>query len=113
MDNVPEWVANVMYASLGGLGALILGFMKASSDNNRTRSTDRSEFTNQVLARLAIVENQLQEEREYHDKRFLDMKQDYEERIANRDKIILELRKRDQDREYRLSHLEELVANAL
>lgn len=83
MDHFPEWAANVLYAALGGLGALALGLIRASVDNNRTRTTDRVEFTKQVMDMLA------QERRHY------------ERMLESRDAIISELRER-------IAHLEGL-----
>lgn len=113
VDDWPNWVINVLYTSLGGLGAIFVGFIKAWSDNKRTRvedkrvgTQDRSNFTEQILSRLATVEQQMQEEREYCDKRMQLMKEDYEGRIDRRDTLILELKERESNREARLIEVE-------
>lgn len=84
MDNLPEWLANVLFAALGGLGAMGLGLLRASVDNNRTRTEDRTEFTRQVMDMLA-------QERKH-----------YEKRLEARDMIISDLRER-------IAHLEGLL----
>lgn len=109
MDNLPDWLGNVLYAALGGLGALGLGLIRARVDSARIRLDDRAHFTDQVVARLSAVERQMQEEREYCEKRMNLMKSEYEQRLDKRDVIITELRERDVNREQRLSQLEKIV----
>lgn len=109
VDNLPEWLLNVLYTALGGLGALFIGLLRANSDNRRTRADDRSNFTDQVMRRLAAVEKQMREERDHSDNQMRLMKEDYEQRIDKRDAIIADLRERDANREERLHLLEELV----
>jgi hypothetical protein len=105
-SNLPEWLKVMGGAALGALGMFGAGFVKALADNKHTRSEDRVQFTGQVLERLAAVERQMQEEREYCERRMQLMKADYDERLERRDSIITELRQRDTDREARMTHLE-------
>ena len=83
MENFPDWLANILYAALGGLGALALGLIRASVDNTRTRTDDRAQFTTQIMEMLA-------QERLH-----------YERKLESRDAIITELRER-------IAHLEGL-----
>lgn len=108
-SNLPEWLKVMGGAALGALGMFGAGFVKALADNKHTRSEDRVQFTGQVLERLAAVERQMQEEREYCERRMQLMKADYDERLERRDSIITELRQRDTDREARMTHLERLL----
>ena len=108
-SNLPEWLKVTSGAALGAIGMFLAGFVKALADNKRTRSEDRVQFTSQVLERLAAVEQQMQEERQYCERRMQLMKDDYDERLERRDAIITELRQRDTDREARMTHLERLL----
>lgn len=83
MEHLPEWLSNLLFAALGGLGALALGLLRARVDNRKADLIDRSEFTQQVLALLT-------QEREH-----------FERRLKSRDVIIKELRQR-------IAHLERL-----
>ena len=105
MENLPEWFGNVLYAALGGLGALVLGFMRARVDNNRTRTEDRTAFTGQLLERVTALESSLADERRYYGDRMVHLEQVYEKRLDSRDRVITELRDR-------VAHLETLMPGA-
>lgn len=102
MDNLPQWAMNVLYAALGGLGAMFAGLIRAKVDNNRIRVDDRAEFTKQVMDRLATVEASLESEREYCERKLAGLHDQYEGRLATRDKVIADLRERIQHLESRL-----------
>lgn len=101
MENLPEWFGNVLYAALGGLGALGLGLIRARVDNTRTRTEDRTAFTGHLLERVTALEQQnaatlhaLAEERRYCEARLVRSDEESRARLESRDRIITELRDR-------------------
>lgn len=91
---IPEWFMNLVLVAAGGLGALGLGLVRATTDNRRTRSEDRTQFTDQVMRRLQDVETQLSTERLHNDERIRELHALYEKRLEIRDRTIAELRER-------------------
>lgn len=108
-DNIPDWIKMAITGALSSLGTMVAGYFVALSDNKRTRTEDRVEFTSQVMARLAAVEKQMKEEREYYEKKMALLKEEYQKRLESRDDLIHQLRLRDENREARLQHLERLL----
>lgn len=93
-DDVPNWLAAAWGAALSGTGVLLAGFIRARVDNKRTRVDDRADFTKSILERLSQVEQSAQEERKFCEERMNTQARVFEDRIAQRDRIITELRKR-------------------
>lgn len=109
METVPEWLGNVLYVAIGGLGSLGLGLIHAVVRNKKIDTDDRGLFTGQLFDRLSAVEQQVNEERQFCERQLDAMRHDYEFRLSRRDDIISELRQRDSDRETRLKQLEQLI----
>jgi len=105
MEHLPEWLGNLLYAALGGVGVLGMGLIRARVDNNRTRTEDRTAFTGQLLERVTALESSLADERRYCEDRMVHLEQVYEKRLDSRDRVITELRDR-------VAHLETLMSGA-
>lgn len=108
-SNLPEWLKYATVAALSSLGTIVSGYFVARSDSRRVRADDRVQLTTQLMERLATVERQMAEERDYCDKRMNLMKEDYEARLDKRDRIITELREFHATQEQRITHLEKLL----
>lgn len=93
-DNLAQYLQHLFAAALGGVGVLLAGLLKASSDNRRVRADDRGLFTAQLMERLTQVEKSLADERAYCAEQMQRMDSDYKRRLENRDRIITELRQR-------------------
>jgi hypothetical protein len=91
-SNFPEWLKLAMAGALSSLGTIVAGFFVARSDSRRMRTTDRSEFTQQLLDRLTAVEIAAAEERKQ-----------FRLEINARDLVIADLRTRQ-------SELEQMMA---
>jgi len=91
-SNFPEWLKLAMAGALSSLGTIVAGFFVARSDSRRMRTTDRSEFTQQLLDRLTAVEIAAAEER-----------RQFRLEINARDLVIADLRTRQ-------SELEQMMA---
>ena len=91
-SNFPEWLKLAMAGALSSLGTIMAGFFVARSDSRRMRTTDRSEFTQQLLDRLTAVEIAAAEERKQ-----------FRLEINARDLVIADLRTRQ-------SELEQMMA---
>jgi len=105
-SNFPEWLKLAMAGALSSLGTIVAGFFVARSDSRRMRTTDRSEFTQQLLDRLTAVELAAAEERKQFRAEINAIRDESRERLESRDQIISELRVRQ-------SELEQIMARRL
>lgn len=101
-SSLPEWLKLLGSAALGALGMFGVAVVRALTDNTRTRSDDRVQFTSQVLERVKMLEDQIAEERNYCREEIHRVQQQYESRLETRDHIITELRER-------ITHLEKVL----
>lgn len=99
--NLPDWLKMAGAGALSAIGTIILGFLKARSDDKRTRTDDRGRLTDQMLNRLHHVEEQLgialetvAKERAYCDERMAALQERYEAIIVERDKVMNDLETR-------------------
>lgn len=100
--NLPEWLKMLASAAMGALGMFGVAVIRAMTDNTRTRSDDRVQFTAQVLERVKQLEDQVAEERHYCREEMHRLQSQYEQRLDTRDHIITELRGR-------VTHLERVL----
>lgn len=100
--NLPEWLKMLASAAMGALGMFGVAVMRAMTDNTRTRSDDRVQFTSQVLERVKQLEDLVADERNFCRDEIARIHQQYETRLNTRDQIITELRGR-------VTHLERVL----
>lgn len=100
--NLPEWFKMLASAAMGALGMFGVALLRALTDNKRTRSDDRVQFTSQVLERVKSLEDQIAAERDYCREEIYRVQSQYESRLETRDQIISELRQR-------ITHLERVL----
>ena len=101
--NFPEWLKLALAGALSSLGTITAGFFVAKSDGRRTRTTDRVEFTQQLMDRLTAVEIAAADERRQFREELSELRREGREQVESRDRIISELRARQ-------SHLEQAMA---
>ena len=105
MTGWPDMILGMAAAALGGAGVMVAGYFKARADNNKIRSDDRVNFTQQVMDRVAHLEKAAVEEREYCEQRLAFQSKILNDRLEQRDKIITELRGRISELENKLDGL--------
>ena len=85
MEQMPEWLGNVLLVVMGSVSTMVVAVLG-------TRNKDRMEFTNQVMARLQQVEEAQRVEREYCEHKIAELR----DGLRSRDETIVELRDRVQ-----------------
>lgn len=93
MEQVPEWIGNVLLVAMGSVGTMVMAVIT-------TRNKDRTQFTRDVMDRLKQVEEAQRVEREYCERKILEL----HTTIRERDKIIQHLRDRIDQVEARHAH---------
>jgi len=106
MTDFLQWMDKVFFIALGGLGALSLGLLRARVDEKKIQSDDRSEFTAQVLSRIAHVETQMEVEREQCEAKMAALAVAHDGDLERRDGVIGQLRDR-------IAHLESLQCSGV
>lgn len=77
-----EYAADFAKVATGAIGVMLLGFYKAKITSDKNDMMDRSEFTNQLMARLKDVEDRLEHERTYCETRIKEQAVLYERVIT-------------------------------